>query len=91
MEADFSQELYETSIIRDNVSFFRAMLLRVFSKSISHSNSKILLRFLRAVKSFNFNAFSTIVLLLSAKYIRIYSFYSIEHDFRDIDPHEFTS
>lgn len=71
LEANFSQELYETSIIRDNVSFFRAMLLRVFSKSISHSNSKILLRFLRAVKSFNFNASSTIVLLLSAKYIRI--------------------
>lgn len=39
LEADFSQELYETSIIRDNVSFFRAML---FPNSISHSNLKIL-------------------------------------------------
>ena len=34
LEANFSQELYETSIIRDNVSFFRAMLLRVFFNSI---------------------------------------------------------
>lgn len=56
LEADFSQELYETSIIRDNVSFFRAMLLRVFPNSISHSNLKILLDFHRcffARKSFN--------------------------------------
>lgn len=73
LEANFSQELYETSIIRDNVSFFRAMLLRVFSNSISHSNSKILFpsMFLRAVKSFNANRIFHNRASPLAKYIRI--------------------